>query len=694
MLFTVFIFTMMVNSYAQTSFLKDDILCLDNDPISIGEFSILKNDTFSKKNFKIELNLNKLPQHGVATIKRTPPNMLPTFFGKLYFDTLTIKYKYFASEFKRDSVEYIITDYDQGGKKDSAWLVFDVGCKSKADPNLINCEKDKIVSTDPNTCKYTYVVKEPTYNSTYTNTASFGPYIGTQLSLDTGVYDRISIFAANFTNNIIDECETYLEVKDLEKPKITCPSDIFSCDSLINFQNAMASDNCFYVTLTQTEGLRSGSIFPKGTTKITFKATDANNQFQTCSFNVRVANLPEIDWINTNTKDTLCTSDANLDLKPQLNLPVMGTWSSNTPNGIVNPSILTPKDYQISFSVKDSTCNSTIFRNVTIEEAPVLDISPIQEEICTFSREINLAEYNKKNIMGDWYLDNQKITPILKPSNIENGFHTISFKTKNIKCPSYFSQNININNGRQLENNTLENCGKELILTVDFKIDTLISKTENFNYTLSNNILTFSSNNFTAKSISFAEFDGHACKVIENYTVTFYEPPSSAYAGENIDLNLQEQTVILAANQPTSGKGKWHYDSTFIQINNKNLANAQLNITQEAKTILIWETYNGVCESSFDTLLLTKTILKIPNAFSPNGDSKNDYFILKGLDNQNSISIRILNRWGQIVYSNHHYLNDWDGTDEDGNDLPEDVYFYDFSLDNSEVQRGKITLKR
>jgi len=65
----------------------------------------------------------------------------------------------------------------------------------------------------------------------------------------------------------------------------------------------------------------------------------------------------------------------------------------------------------------------------------------------------------------------------------------------------------------------------------------------------------------------------------------------------------------------------------------------------------------------------TKPLI-IPNIFTPNNDGKNDKFVIKNNENW-KIQLTIFNRWGNKVYENTNYINDWDGSN-----LPSGVYFY------------------
>jgi gliding motility-associated-like protein len=64
----------------------------------------------------------------------------------------------------------------------------------------------------------------------------------------------------------------------------------------------------------------------------------------------------------------------------------------------------------------------------------------------------------------------------------------------------------------------------------------------------------------------------------------------------------------------------------------------------------------------------------IPNVMTPNGDDKNDLFIITNLEGWEYKELIVLNRWGQVVYYNPDYENDWNGTYE-GKPLADGVYF-------------------
>ena len=61
----------------------------------------------------------------------------------------------------------------------------------------------------------------------------------------------------------------------------------------------------------------------------------------------------------------------------------------------------------------------------------------------------------------------------------------------------------------------------------------------------------------------------------------------------------------------------------------------------------------------------------IPNVITPNGDGKNDKFVVKGLDLYPGSRLEIYNRWGNQVYRSDNYNNNWAGEG-----LSAGIYYY------------------
>jgi len=90
--------------------------------------------------------------------------------------------------------------------------------------------------------------------------------------------------------------------------------------------------------------------------------------------------------------------------------------------------------------------------------------------------------------------------------------------------------------------------------------------------------------------------------------------------------------------------------------------------------------------------------LFIPEGFSPDGDGKNDTFVIQGAGGF-TVNLAVYNRWGNIVYESKAYKNDWDGLANHGlvvgDKLPDGTYYYVVDLNNGETPKIRfMTIKR
>lgn len=83
-------------------------------------------------------------------------------------------------------------------------------------------------------------------------------------------------------------------------------------------------------------------------------------------------------------------------------------------------------------------------------------------------------------------------------------------------------------------------------------------------------------------------------------------------------------------------------------------------------------TLPGGCSDSYD-FIVNRTFCDIQKGISPNNDGLNDSFDLAGL---NVNKLMIFNRYGKEVYSKGNYTNEWQGQDNNSNNLPTGTYYY------------------
>ncbi len=112
---------------------------------------------------------------------------------------------------------------------------------------------------------------------------------------------------------------------------------------------------------------------------------------------------------------------------------------------------------------------------------------------------------------------------------------------------------------------------------------------------------------------------------------------------------------------------------------------------------------NGIWNEAVDnvpTVLIIKTdAFFIPDVFTPDGDGKNDFFVIKGLNGNVDNALMVFNRWGSKVYEKTSYDNTWDGIPNvsgtfGSQKLPPGTYYYIFETkDGSKPITGFIVIQ-
>ncbi len=83
------------------------------------------------------------------------------------------------------------------------------------------------------------------------------------------------------------------------------------------------------------------------------------------------------------------------------------------------------------------------------------------------------------------------------------------------------------------------------------------------------------------------------------------------------------------------------------------------------------------------------------NMITPNGDGRNDTWIIKNIEQYPNNTVKVMDRSGNVVYSAKNYNNDWGGTYNNG-PLAQGTYYYvvDFGEGEDLVFKGFITIVR
>lgn len=119
-------------------------------------------------------------------------------------------------------------------------------------------------------------------------------------------------------------------------------------------------------------------------------------------------------------------------------------------------------------------------------------------------------------------------------------------------------------------------------------------------------------------------------------------------------------------------------------------ANRYYNATVEGIYTAIVEDIN--CCRNSDTLTVVDLNIKVPTAFSPNGDGINDVFrVLGPVEGITDFTFTIYNKWGQLVWETDDFLSYWEGNMA-ANPAPAGIYSWmvTFNVKYNQMNGGKI----
>lgn len=113
-------------------------------------------------------------------------------------------------------------------------------------------------------------------------------------------------------------------------------------------------------------------------------------------------------------------------------------------------------------------------------------------------------------------------------------------------------------------------------------------------------------------------------------------------------------------------------------------------------TYEVTATTSAGCTGTGDFALNVVVDFKVDaiNILTPNGDGRNDRWVIRNLDSYTDNEVKIFDRAGRMIYNRRNYSNDWDGT-VNGSPLAEGTYYYILTIQNgAKTATGYITIVR
>ncbi len=538
-------------------------------------------------------------------------------------------------------------------------------------------------------------------------------------------------------------CTFSITVVDAEAPAISCPDTIATCDPLVEFSLPSTSDNCGVATLIQTAGLPSGSTFPVGVTINTFVATDIHGNTSSCSFTVRVYPIPisttVVEQVSCNG-----FGDATVDLQISNGAsPYQTTWSNSaTSEDLANMSpgtysvvildahgcatanavtitepealILATEENQVTCynandgAIQVGVAGGTLPYNYNWSSgqqtedladlaAGSYDLTVTDANGCMITYNTDISQPDSLMVQGaihdatcfatngsiqteitggtgPYIFDWSNATYNQHLSNVPEGSYNVVV-TDAHGCQAYYEGTI-----LSLMNLNASVVTKDASCHGDTNGEaTVIVENGNPPYAFewSTGGAEAQETNLSAGTYSVLVVDEFGCS--DTLEIVIDEPDplvidltiSSYLLGFNVSTNGGTDGYISASASGGTAPYTYYWSTSDSTSSIGNLS---------AGEYLLLVTDRAGCTATVLVKLTEPDLLEMPQGFSPNDDGENDYFVVHGIKSYPDNTIKVFNRWGNIVYQREGYADEWYGENNSGDPLPDATYFVILSV--------------
>ena len=172
------------------------------------------------------------------------------------------------------------------------------------------------------------------------------------------------------------------------------------------------------------------------------------------------------------------------------------------------------------------------------------------------------------------------------------------------------------------------------------------------------------------------------CATTKDLTLTVNTPSVSITAG-CIATNYTLEAIPSDSNVTYS----WLKDNAIVNNQSTN----KLVVKDKGSYKVVINSDGCSAEAIENVTILNCNTAIIPKGVSPNNDDLNDNF---DLSNFNVSKLEIFNRYGIKVYSKSNYTNEWTGTSDDGQELPDATYYYVVEFEGGDTKTGWVYINR
>ncbi len=192
-----------------------------------------------------------------------------------------------------------------------------------------------------------------------------------------------------------------------------------------------------------------------------------------------------------------------------------------------------------------------------------------------------------------------------------------------------------------------------------------------------------------AGSFTVTTTDANGCKADTTEIITSKPVPTINVTASEIFVNSGQPAQLQASGSVTFESYSWTPTET---LDNPAIANPIATpLATTEYTVVGFVT--GQCSVEDSITITVNGDVKFPNVFSPNGDSRNDTWIIPGSETMADCTLSIFDKSGVRVLEQMANESPWNGTHE-GKPVPPGTYFYMIYCPNNNPITGNILVAR
>lgn len=199
--------------------------------------------------------------------------------------------------------------------------------------------------------------------------------------------------------------------------------------------------------------------------------------------------------------------------------------------------------------------------------------------------------------------------------------------------------------------------------------------------------------NLSAGDYSVVVTDAGGCQTSGEASVGLIAPPIAAFTTRSFAEELTDATVVFDNESQNAVSYEWHLGNEDVSYEENPVYDYGIGGVHLVMLIAENDPRYGCTDTTFGYVEVAPFVtFYVPNAFTPDGDGKNDTWGPKGTNFEfESYNMQVFDRWGQLIWQTDNPDKYWDGNDPSTlEEVKQGMYVYQASIHHFNTFEPKI----